>query len=95
MMKMPFALAVCALALALLAPAPARMVTISVIRNLTMTVGQTAEIRVDSYEAKAPNIIAVMCGSYPPGKPTDMVAITRTHRSVSSNVYGGARSCST
>jgi hypothetical protein len=90
-MKMPFALAVatCTLALALLAPAPARMVTISVIRNLTMTVGQTAEIRVDSYEAKAPNIIAVTCGSYPPGKPTDMVAITRTHRSVSSHVYGG------
>ncbi|MGC2130081.1 MAG: hypothetical protein WA629_08295 [Candidatus Aquilonibacter sp.] len=53
MMKMPFALAVCALALALLAPAPARMVDISVIRNLAMTVRQTAEIRVESHEAKA------------------------------------------
>jgi len=91
-MKIGFALplAVCVLALALLAPAPAQLITISVIRNLTMTIGQTAEIHVQSWGAKAPNIAAVTCGSYPPGKPSDMVAITHTHRSkVTSNVNDG------
>ena len=90
-MKIPFAHAVaaCALALALLAPVT-QYITISVIRNLTMTVGQTAEIHVQSWEARAPNIAAVTCGSYPPGKPSDMVAITHTRRSkVSSSMTEG------
>ncbi len=83
-------LAVCALALALLAQAREQTITISVIRNLTLTVGQTAEIHVQSWEARAPNIAAVFCGSYPPGKPSDMVAITHTNRSkVSSSMTEG------
>ena len=43
--------------------------------TMTMTVGQTADVYVSS-EGSWPGIAGGTCGSYPPGKPSDMVAIT-------------------
>ncbi len=42
---------------------------------MTMMVGQTADVYVSS-EGSWPGIAGGTCGSYPPGKPSDMVAIT-------------------
>lgn len=64
----------------LVAPALAQTVSIKVDRtNMTMTVGQTDEVSVDSY-GSWPGIAGGTCGSYPPGKPSDTVAITRFHQ---------------
>jgi hypothetical protein len=80
-MKMLFALPFFVWALALATPTPAATgVTISVNHpTMTMRVDQTAEIYVESH-GSWPGIADGTCGSYPPGKPDDRVAITKTHQ---------------
>ncbi len=69
------------LSVAALLIAPAVAQTISVNHaTMAMTVGQTAEIYVESHGGSAPGIAGGTCGSYPPGKPSDMVAITHFHQ---------------
>lgn len=66
------------LSVAALAVTPALAQTPSITVNhptMTMTVGQTADVYVSS-EGSWPGIAGGTCGSLPPGKPSDMVAIT-------------------
>jgi len=70
------------LSVAVLLVAPARAQTVSISVNhthMTMTVGQTGEVFVESH-GSWPGIAGGTCGSYPPGKPSDMVAITNFHQ---------------
>jgi hypothetical protein len=81
-MKFPFVLplAVCALAFALPAPALAQTVTTFVKQiNMTMRVGQSAEVYVQSVPGGSSAALdGGTCGGNPPGNPSDMVAITNT-----------------